>query len=47
MKQEIRIGGNEKNQRLDKFLRKLFKNVELNNMWQVWAKNRSYSFVVL
>lgn len=30
MKQEIRIGGNEKNQRLDKFLRKLFKNVELN-----------------
>lgn len=30
MKQEIRIGVNEKNQRLDKFLRKLFKDVELN-----------------
>lgn len=30
MKQEIRIGLNEKNQRLDKFLRKLFKDVELS-----------------
>lgn len=30
MKQEIRIGSNEKDQRLDKFLRKLFKDVELN-----------------
>lgn len=29
MKQEISIGINDKNQRLDKFLRKLFKNVEL------------------
>ncbi len=30
MKQEIKIGFNEKDQRLDKFLRKLFKDVELN-----------------
>lgn len=30
MKQEIRISFNEKDQRLDRFLRKLFKNVELN-----------------
>lgn len=30
MKQEIKIGVNEKNQRLDKFLRKLFKDVKLS-----------------
>lgn len=30
MKQEIKIGFNEKDQRLDKFLRKLFKDVELS-----------------
>lgn len=30
MKQQILIGVNEKGQRLDRFLRKLFKNVELN-----------------
>lgn len=29
MKQEIRIGLNEKDQRLDKFIRKVFKNIEL------------------
>ena len=30
MKQEIIIGFNEKDQRLDKFLRKVFKDVELS-----------------
>lgn len=30
MKQEIRVGINEKGQRLDRFIRKLFKDVELN-----------------